>query len=129
MGFKEDLLVFTKMLEKLEFKFTFKGKANTGLSPLLIQLSLPLSQYGLLLQIINYNWKQITILLAQLLKLQETRKEKIVEVFRPNTRLEVEVAMPQTFNGDLEKIRDFVMVYKLYLKIKMKKVSVKEKIQ
>ena len=125
MGFKEDLLVFTKMLEKLEFKFTFKGKANTGLSPLLIQLSLPLSQYGLLLQIINYNWKQITILLAQLLKLQETRKEKIVEVFRPNTRLEVEVAMPQTFNGDLEKIRDFVMVYKLYLKIKMKKVSVK----
>ena len=129
MGFKEDLLVFTKMLEKLEFKFTFKGKANTGLSPLLIQLSLPLSQYGLLLQIINYNWKQITILLAQLLKLQETRKENIVEVFRPNTRLEVEVAMPQTFNGDLEKIRDFVMVYKLYLKIKMKKVSVKEKIQ
>ena len=48
---------------------------------------------------------------------------------RSNTRSNVEVAILQTFDESLEKVRDFVMAYKLYLKIRIRKAMVEEQIQ
>ena len=38
----------------------------------------------------------------------------------------IEVAKPQVFNGFSEKVSDFVTVYKLYLKMKMREVAVEK---
>ena len=48
---------------------------------------------------------------------------------RSNTRSNEEVAILQTFDESLEKVRDFVMAYKLYLKIRIRKAMVEEQIQ
>jgi len=36
---------------------------------------------------------------------------------------------PPTFNGEVEKIVGFLMVYKLYIRIRIRKVAVEEQIQ
>ena len=38
----------------------------------------------------------------------------------------IEVTKPQVFNGSSEKVSDFVTVYKLYLRIKIREVVVEE---
>jgi len=38
------------------------------------------------------------------------------------------VATSQTFNGSSEKIAEFVIVYKLYLKIRMREVMIEEQV-
>ena len=38
----------------------------------------------------------------------------------------IEVAKPQVFNGSSEKVSDFVTVYKLYLRIKIREIAVEE---
>jgi len=48
---------------------------------------------------------------------------------RPNTRLNVDVAKPPTFSGDISKILGFLMVYKLYIRMKMRNVLVEKKTQ
>ena len=58
--------------------------------------------------------------LSRLVKLR--REEEIVS--KPNTGSNVEIAMPQTFDRSSEKVRDFVMVCKLYLRIRMRKAIV-----
>ena len=40
-----------------------------------------------------------------------------------------EVVRPPTFDGILLKILEFITVYKLYIKMKMREVAVKEQIQ
>jgi len=37
------------------------------------------------------------------------------------------VATPQTFDGSSEKVRGFVMRYKLYLRIRMREAMIEEK--
>jgi len=48
---------------------------------------------------------------------------------RPNTRSNIEVAKPQTFNGETEKISNFLMIYRLFIRIRMRDNSVEEQIQ
>ena len=39
------------------------------------------------------------------------------------------MAKPQVFNGALEKVLEFVMAYKLYIRMKIRRIAVKEQIQ
>jgi len=48
---------------------------------------------------------------------------------KPNTRSNVDVAKLPTFNGKAEKIADFLIAYKLFIKIKIRDVVVEEQIQ
>jgi len=50
----------------------------------------------------------------------------VVGAPRPNTRLNVEVAKSQTFNGEASKVSGFLMVYKLYIRIRIRNVAVEE---
>jgi len=47
----------------------------------------------------------------------------------PNTRSNVDVAKPPTFNRKAEKIADFLIACKLFIKIKIRDVVVEEQIQ
>ena len=48
---------------------------------------------------------------------------------RPNTEPNVKVAKPPIFSRETKNIAGFIIVYKLFLKIKMSKVAVEEQIQ
>ena len=47
----------------------------------------------------------------------------VVGAPRPNTRLNVEVAKSQTFNGEASKVSGFLMVCKLYIRIRIRNVE------
>jgi len=57
-------------------------------------------------------------------------KEDGVEVtdLRPNTRSNVDMAKPPTFNRDTIKVLDFITAYRLYIRIKMKDTLIEEQI-
>jgi len=50
----------------------------------------------------------------------------IAEAPRPNTRLNIEVAKSQTFNGEASKVSGFLIVYKLCIRIRIRDVAVEE---
>ena len=50
----------------------------------------------------------------------------IAEAPRPNTRLNIEVAKSQTFNGEASKVSGFLIVCKLYIRIRIRDVAVEE---
>ena len=45
---------------------------------------------------------------------------------QPNIELNIEVAKLQTFNREASKILGFLMTYRLYIKMKMRNILVKE---
>jgi len=47
----------------------------------------------------------------------------------PNIGFNIEVVMPLVFNGETEKVGGFVMVCKLYLRMRMRGTMVEEQIQ
>ena len=47
---------------------------------------------------------------------------------RPNTRSNVEVAKPQTFNREVCKVSSFLMAYKLYIRMRMREMLVEKQI-
>ena len=54
------------------------------------------------------------------------QREVVVEVLWPNTRLNIEVTKPQTFNGEANKMFGFLIAYRLYIRIRMREVWVKK---
>ena len=68
---------------------------------------------------------QIQILLV----VEEVEAATVVDISQPNTRSNVKVAKLQKFNRKTEKVLGFLTVYKLYIKIRMKEIVVKEHIQ
>ena len=56
----------------------------------------------------------------------ELRGKQEKTVTRPNTRSNIELAIPQIFSRSSEKVRKFVTVCKLYLRMRIMKVAVEE---
>ena len=71
-------------------------------------------------------------LLAARRKVEEEEEEIEIETpklnTRSNTRSNVEVAKLPIFNGDVSKTADFIIVYKLYIRMKIRKVSVEKQV-
>ena len=87
-------LVPTEIFVEVLVEFDFEREANTSYSSLDNILLLYSSQHDSFKQIIINYQEQITIMEAQLLKLTEIREAEAEMVSRPNTRLDIEVAMP-----------------------------------
>ena len=49
-----------------------------------------------------------------------------VGIPQPNTRSDVEVAKPQTFNGEAEKVSGFLMACRLYIEMRIRNIAVEE---
>ena len=67
-----------------------------------------------------------------LLAVGEVRAVAVVvaaELSQSNTRSNIDVAKLPTFNREIEKIADFLIACKLFIKIKIRDVVVKEQIQ
>ena len=75
--------------------------------------------------------KQIVTLQTLLVGRAETGEEERVEVvaLRSNIRLNIEVAIPPIFNRDTSKISEFIMACKLYIRIRIRDISVEEQVQ
>ena len=48
----------------------------------------------------------------------------VAEAPGPNTRSNIEVAKLQTFSEETRKILDFLIVYKLYIRIRIRKATI-----
>jgi len=57
------------------------------------------------------------------------RGEKTTAVLQSNTRSNIKVAKPQTFNGKVEKILDFLIVCKYYIRMKIRDTVVEKQVQ
>ena len=55
--------------------------------------------------------------------------EEVAAVSQPNTRSNVEVAKPSKFNRTADKVSEFLIVCKLFIKIKIREITVEEQIQ
>ena len=69
--------------------------------------------------------EQITvlqILIAQV-KLEE---EEVAVVPQPNTRPNIKVVKPQTFNRATNKMLDFLASYRLYIRMRMRDITVEK---
>ena len=57
---------------------------------------------------------------------ERAAEEEIVVVFQLNTRSNIKVTKPQTFNKKISKVLGFLMTYRLYIRMKMRNMLVKE---
>jgi len=51
------------------------------------------------------------------------------DVIGSNMRPQMKVAKPPVFNEEAERVEGFIIVYKLYLRMKMKEATVEEQVQ
>jgi len=61
-------------------------------------------------------WVQIQALLA----IEKAEVVVVVEVLWSNTRSNIKVTKPQMFNRKAGKISDFLIAYKLYIRMRMR---------
>jgi len=59
----------------------------------------------------------------------EVRAVGIAGIPQPNTELNIKVAKLQKFNGEVKKILGFLTACRLYIRIRMRKATIKEQIQ
>jgi len=52
-----------------------------------------------------------------------------VAALRSNTEFDTKIAKPPNFNRDASKVAGFVIAYKLYIKMRMREMLVKEQVQ
>lgn len=52
--------------------------------------------------------------------------KEVVVITRPNTRSNLEVVKPQIFDGAKSKISEFLIAYKLFIRMRMREVAVKK---
>ena len=52
-----------------------------------------------------------------------------MEIPKPNTRSNIDVAKPQIFNREMSKVLGFLIACRLYIKMRMRKVVVEKQIQ
>ena len=57
------------------------------------------------------------------------RGVEAVEVLRPSTRFNTEVTISQVFNRKSEKVPGFVMACNLFIRMKIREVTVEEQVQ
>ena len=69
----------------------------------------------------------MVVIQAQIQALLAAKKEEATE--RPNIRSDIEVTKPLVFNREARKIGGSITVCKLYLRIRIREVSVEEQIQ
>ena len=91
---KRVFLAPTEIFVEVLAEFYFERGANTSYSLLDNILLLSSSQHNSFKQIIINYQEQITIMKVQLIKLTEIRGTEAEMVPRPNTRLDIEVAIP-----------------------------------
>lgn len=124
MELEEGSLTLTEI--ELSFKYKLKKEASTGsIIFLYISLSLILSsinsypyynmsQHSTLGQILRQQNEQIITIQTQIeMLVVEQGEEKMISL-RPNTRFNTEVAKLPIFDGNTNKIVDFIIIYKLY---------------
>jgi len=56
-------------------------------------------------------------------------EEVVAKVSRSNTESNVKVAKPQIFDETIGKISEFLTIYKLFIRMKIREVAVEEQIQ
>lgn len=64
----------------------------------------------------------------QTLLVERKEEEGEVVVLRPNTRLNVDIAKPPTFNWNATKVSEFIMACRLYIRMRMRDVLVKKQV-
>ena len=69
----------------------------------------------------------MVVIQAQIQALLAAKKGEATE--RPNIRSDIEVTKPLVFNREARKIGGSITVCKLYLRIRIREVSVEEQIQ
>jgi len=65
---------------------------------------------------------------AQIQALSGVAEAVVVEISRHNVRSNVEVAKPQTFNRKVSKVLGFLIVCKLYIRMRIRETAVEKQI-
>ncbi len=65
---------------------------------------------------------------AQIQVLLATREEEEEATEESNTGFNIEVAKPLVFSREVEKMEEFITVYRLYLRMKMREAAVEKQI-
>ena len=60
--------------------------------------------------------------------IREAKEETVAEIHRPNTRSNVKVAKLQMFNKNTSKVSGFLIVCKLYIRMRIRDITVEKQI-
>ena len=134
-------LASTKIKSSLEYESESETNTSSALfllppltPPPLSSSILPTSPYNMsrhninLEQIIQQQQKQLVAMQTQIQMLLAAGRREGEVAPRPNTESNIEVAKPQVFDGSQEKILRFIIVYRLYIIMKMREEAVEEQI-
>jgi len=66
--------------------------------------------------------------ILQALIVEKRREGEEVVVLRFNIRSNIDMAKPPTFNGNATKVSELIIAYRLYMRMRMRDVLVKEQV-